>query len=131
MNEWKINTEYMDSFYCTKEFNGYTYWVEGWAHINAKSIHLWIGASSGKKRRDLSIFEEKDNKSMGGIRALLWIKQMVLEFPEFYRRYAHGKQMYLCIGWADTRRRDIYERLKSEGFMFMVVDGRKCLMKKI
>lgn len=131
MESWIKDSKYEDTYYCSKEFNGCTYLIQIWIWKYSKSIKYWVGLSSGKKKKELDIFEDKSNKSTGGIKALLWVKNTILEFPEYYKKYTEGKQEYICISWADNRRRNIYERLKSEGFRFMIVDGKKCLIKKI
>ena len=80
---------------------------------------------------EIDIFEDKENKSLGGIRALFWIKEAMYDFPEFYSNYVDGRNQYICIGWADSRRRDIYARLQKEGFTFTMEWGKKVLMKKL
>jgi hypothetical protein len=49
----------------------------------------------------------------------------------FFAPRLYGRNQYLCVGWADNRRRNIYERLVKEGFQFMVEGGRKILIKKL
>lgn len=130
MSGWIKHKDYTNVYYCSEEFNGYTYVIQIIPEVLSKSIRYWPSLSSGTKRKELDIFEEKPNKSKGGIKALLWAKDAILDFPNWYK-YSYGKQQYICIAWADNRRRNIYERLKSEGFKFMKIDGNKILIKKI
>jgi hypothetical protein len=55
------------------------------------------------------------------------------DFPKFYadRRNIKELNTYICIGWADSRRRNIYQRLEKEGFRFSMEDGKKILIKKL
>jgi hypothetical protein len=116
-------------FTCSENFNGDTYKIMVYIEESHKSVKFYIGASSGNKRDKLEIFEEKQTKSRGGIKALLWIKSKMFEFPEYFD--SRVKNQYICISWSDNRRRNIYKRLEKEGFQFMVEDGKKILMKKL
>lgn len=118
-----------DFYYSEKEFNGSVYRVEIYIWEYPKSIKFWVGASSGKKRKDREVFMAKDNKSTGGMKALLWIKEKLLEFPQYFG--SPIKNQYICIHWADNRRRDIYQRLQKEGFQFVNEEGKKILRKKL
>ena len=130
---WIKDPKYINTYYTTEKFNGYQYNVLVIVEETDKSIKYWIHASSGKKRKEFEIFEDKENKSLGGIRALFFIKEAMFDFPRYFkeRRYVGNKTCYLCVGWADNRRRKIYQRLDKEGFQFMIEDGRKILMKKL
>ena len=86
--------------------------------------------SSGKKRRDLRVFEPKETKSTGGVKALFWAKKVILEFPEYYGNPYNQKQ-FICVHWADSRRRNIYSRLIAEGFEFGTRENKKILIKKV
>lgn len=132
--EWHRSKVTRDIYYCERTFNGCTYrvtiYVENWI----KSVKFHCGASSGRKRKDLEVFLEKDNKSTGGIRALLWIRDKIFEFPNVYAQWdkaSKNKNRYILIGWSDNRRRNIYERLKKDGFYFAYDDGKKHLIKKL
>jgi hypothetical protein len=46
------------------------------------------------------------------------------------KKYNSNKKQYICVAWADSRRRDIYQRLVKEGFIFTMDDGEKILMKR-
>ena len=95
-----------------------------------KSEKFWISASSGKKRNQRKFFEERDYKSKGGIEALLWIRDVILDFPNFIGNPFNKKQ-YIVIHWSDSRRRDIYKRLEKYGFRFTLDEGKKVLMKRV
>ena len=129
--EWIKDKDYTNTYYTTKKFNGYQYNVFIVVEDNTKSVKYWVSVSSGKKRAEFEIFEDKENKSLGGIRALFWIKEAMYNFPEFYSKRVDGRNQYICIGWADSRRRDIYARLQKEGFTFTMEWGKKVLMKKL
>jgi len=131
--EWIKDPKYTNTYYTTKKFNDYQYNVIIITEQTNKSIKYWIHVSSGKKRKEFEIFEDKENKSLGGIRALFWIKEAMYDFPKFYadRRNIKELNTYICIGWADSRRRNIYQRLEKEGFKFSMEDGKKILIKKL
>lgn len=130
--DWNlIERDYHFALYTTsKEFNGDVYVVSVEVERSLKSDKFWVHVSSGKKRKHLEVFEEKEYKSHGGMKALFWIKEAMYDFPKFYQNY-YNKTQYLCIGWADNRRRNIYERLTREGFRFTYNEGIKILMKKL
>jgi hypothetical protein len=131
--EWIKDPLYTNTYYITEKFNGYQYNVLVITEETDKSVKYWVHTSSGKKRKEFEIFEDKENKSLGGVRALFWIKEAMYDFPIYFnkRRSVVNKREYICIGWADTRRRNIYQRLEKEGFQFMVERGQKILMKKL
>lgn len=115
----------------SKYFDIYQYKITVWIEESDKSLKYWVGVSSGNKRKDLEVFEEKDKKSYGGLKALIWIKNSIFSFPDFYKRYVRGRKEYICIQWSDSRRRDIYERLIKYGFRFQTINGEKTLIKKL
>ena len=129
--EWTKDPKYTNVWYTTKKFGKYQYNVLVIPEQTDKSIKYWIHVSSGKKRKEFEIFEDKENKSLGGIRALFWIKEAMYDFPKYFSNRVRGRTEYLMIGWADSRRRNIYQRLEKEGFQFMVDNGNKILMKKL
>lgn len=129
--EWIKDKRYTNLYYTSEIFNGYKYNAVMTLEETDKCLKYWFSVSSGKKRREFEIFEEKDNKSLGGIRALFWIKQAMYDFPEFYKNRVYGRKEYICVGWADKRRRDIYERLIKEGFTYEMEYNRKILRKKL
>lgn len=130
---WEKDKRYANTFFCTEIFNDYKYVVSISTEERSKSIRFWVFASSGKKRSELEIYEDKPNKSFGGIRALLWMKKAVLSFPDYYHRHyrTEGMKLIICIAWADSKRKRVYERLKKEGFFFSHIDGNETLIKKI
>lgn len=130
--EWAKDVKFKNVYITSKKFNNYQYNVLITLEdtTKSKSIKYWVSASSGKKRREFEVFEEKEVKSLGGIKALFWIKEAILDFPFFYGN-PYNKTEYICIAWADNRRRNIYERLKKEGFVFAMESGVKILRKKL
>lgn len=130
---WVKNDKFTNVFASTKTFGKYKYIVEILVDYKPKTIRFWVSVSSGKKRKELNIFEDKENKSFGGIKALFWIKRAILKFPEFYTKdyITEDVKCFICIHWADSRRRDIYKRLKKEGFYFMPIEGQKTLIKEV
>lgn len=117
-------------YYARETFNSCNYYIYFSVVSTFKSEKIWISVSSGKKRKDAFIFEPKDNKSLGGIKAFFWLKAAMLGFPEYFGN-SLNKSQYLVVAWADSRRRDIYERLTREGFTFTIEDNTKVLMKKL
>lgn len=115
----------------SKYFGKYKYVVSVFVEETDKSLKYWVGASSGRKRKQLDIFEQKSDKSFGGIKALLWIKSCIFEFPKTHNKYVHGRKEYICIQWSDSRRRDIYSRLIKYGFEFQMIGGEKTLIKRL
>lgn len=134
MEKWELNRHDWDAdlYYKRRCFNGVTYNLEMYVEENRKSFAICVGLSSGKKRDDLLVFHAKDNKNPSGISPLLWVKNEMLSFAEeFKKTKSEGKKCILYVGWADNRRRRIYERLKNYGFYFGTKDGSKCLIKLI
>lgn len=131
--DWMKDKNYTNVWITTKNFNGYQYNVIVIPDITDKTIKYWIHASSGKKRKEFEIFEDKKNKSLGGIRALFFIRDAMYDFPKFYaeKRGISRLKAYICIGWSDSRRRNIYQRLEKEDFQFANHEGKKILMKKL
>lgn len=129
--EWIRDRSYdYKVFKCSETFEGYVYTIMIYVEeVEFKSVKFHIGVSSGKKRKHREIFEHKEYKSKGGLKALMWLKDKTLEFPEYYD--SKIKNQYICIGWADSRRRDIYKRLEKYGFQFTFNEGEKILMKKL
>lgn len=117
-------------YYKEQYFNGFKYLIEVGVYTTFKTEMYWFALSSGKKRKDLLVFEEKEKKSKGGIQALLWAKKEMLAFPEYFGN-PFNKRRYICIRWADSRRRDIYQRLEREGFRFEMMWREKILIKKV
>lgn len=84
-----------------------------------------IFLSSGKKRRELRVFEEKESISFNGIKVLLKILNIInVEFPKFYGECS------LIAFWADSKRRRVYERLENYGWKLCRIDGTLGYRKK-
>ena len=130
--EWTQYHRDRGLYYFKKEdFNGYTYHLEAYIDSSYKTEIYWFALSSGKKRKELDIYEEKEKKSKGGIQALVWAKKEILSFPDFARNPLKKKR-YIAIRWADSRRRDIYTRsLIKEGFIIQIINKEKVLIKKL
>ena len=130
---WIKDEEYENLFYKTKEFNGFKYYLGITVDNTYKSTKFFVQLSSGKKRKELEIFEEKENKSGGGFQALLWAKEEMLNFCYFFKeKYYMKEKAYLCVSWADNRRKKIYARtLLREGFYYGVIEGSEHLIKRI
>jgi hypothetical protein len=131
--DWIKDPQYTNTYYTTKKFNGYQYNVLIITEETDKSFKYWVHVSSGKKRKEFEIFEDKENKSLGGIRSLFWIKEAMFDFYNYItkRRNLYNKAVYICVGWADNRRRNIYQRLEKEGFQFSMENGKKILIKRL
>lgn len=130
--EWNLKERGLgyEIYTTSKEFNGDVYVASVEVYRTLKSDKFWFHVSSGKKRKHLEIFEQKEYKSHGGMKALFWIKEAMYDFPKYYKN-TWNKSQYIVVGWADNRRRNIYERLTREGFKFSYYEGRKVLMKKL
>ncbi len=130
--EWERDTRYEGYYYFKKEtFNDFVYYLEAYVEYTFKKETYWFALSSGKKRKELDIYIEKERKSKGGLQALIWAKKEILDFPEFIGN-PFRKSRYIAIRWADNRRRDIYARtLLKEGFQFQIIEREKVLIKKI
>ena len=130
--EWELKERdyYYELYTTSKEFNGDVYVASVQVYRTLKSDKFWFHVSSGKKRKHFEVFEDKEYKSHGGMKALFWIRDAMYDFPKFYKNH-YNKKQYLVVGWADTRRRNIYSRLQKEGFQFMIDEGRKVLIKKL
>ncbi|MFT6125746.1 MAG: hypothetical protein ACJAVA_000187 [Flavobacteriaceae bacterium] len=131
--DWYKDIDCNNTFLCHRYFGKYKYLVEIWVEETTNSLRFWAAVSSGKKRKELMVFEDKSTKSLGGIKALLWVKNAILNFPEYYDEnyYCEGFKVYICIRWSDNKRRDIYSRLEKEGFYFMPIDNNKTLIKEV
>ena len=117
-------------YYKTEVFNDYKYHLEAYIDSTFKTEIFWFALSSGKKRKELDIYVDKENKSKGGIKALMWAKKEILDFPNFAGNPLK-KRRYIGILWSDNRRRNIYSRLLKEGFQFQIINKQKVLIKKL
>jgi len=95
---------------------------------------IFLAIANKKKHIRQFLLEEKDvlmGKETGkcGLEGLLWAKNQIVEFEK--SNYCKNSD-YISAGWADNRRRDVYEHgLKKLGFVMGYRDGRKCLYKKV
>ena len=114
---------FLDGYETKFEWNGITYYVM-FSVFNNDTYGVML--SSGKKRRELKIFEEKKGKSFNGIEVLIKILNIVnIEFPKFY-----NSDLTSVVFWADTKRRRVYKRLENYGWRLSRVDGNLCYLKK-
>lgn len=104
--KFKERGENYEEFEISKVFNGDTYTAIITVFFTFKAEKFWVSSSSGNKRKHKDIFEDKDYKSKGGIKALIWIRDVMLNFSEFYGNKFKKKQ-YIIVSWSDSRRRDI------------------------
>ena len=103
--------------------NGITYYII-FLYINSDTYSVLL--SSGKKRKELKIFEEKKNISFNGYEVLIKVFNIVnTEFPKFY-----NSNLTLVVFWADTKRRRVYKRLENYGWRLSRVEGNLCYLKK-
>lgn len=115
-------------YYTTAVFNNCVYKLEVEIEVRSKSEICWVALSSGKKRKFLDTFEAKPQKSTGGVKALVWAKNILEKISELLART--DKKVYICIGWSDNRRRDIYSRYLTD-FHLGMINNRKVLIKCI
>ena len=114
---------FLDGYETKFEWNGITYYIM-FSIFNNDTYSVML--SSGKKRRELKIFEGKKSKSFNGIEVLIKIINIVnIEFPKFY-----NSDLTLVVFWADTKRRRVYKRLENYGWRLSRVDGNLCYLKK-
>lgn len=102
--------------------NGVRYYIlfNRWS---GKTFSIYL--SSGKKRRELKVFEEKESISFNGIKVLLKILNIInVEFPKFYGECS------LIAFWADSKRRRVYKRLENYGWKLCRIDGTLGYRKK-
>lgn len=121
-------------FFTQKDFNGITYRLGVYPYTFSKSVYLYISLSSGKKRKVLETYMPRDYKTGNGIKPLLWAKEVLLTLNhDIFIKYNSDKKKkrYICIQWADNRRRNIYSRLIKNGFQFRMIHGEKVLLKKL
>ena len=99
---------FLDGYETKFDWNGITYYVM-FSVFNNDTYNVVL--SSGKKRRELKIFEEKKSKSFNGIEVLIKILNIVnIEFPKFY-----NSDLTLVVFWANNKRRRVYKRLENYG----------------
>jgi hypothetical protein len=114
------------------EMSFYSYWFN-----NFKTVRFYISIGSGKKRKETQMGAiEKTNKSDGGLKTLVWCKEMIKKFIEEYESlsvwHKDLESMYLIVQWENNRLREIYKnKLKDLGFYTTVDMGQKCLKLKV
>ena len=114
---------FLDGYETKFEWNGITYYVM-FSVFNNDTYSVML--SSGKKRKELKIFEEKKNISFNGYEVLIKVFNIVnTEFPKFY-----NSNLTLVVFWADTKRRRVYKRLENYGWRLSRVEGNLCYLKK-
>ena len=114
---------FLDGYETKFDWNGITYYVM-FSVFNNDTYSVML--SSGKKRKELKIFEEKKNISFNGYEVLTKVFNIVnIEFPKFY-----NSNLTLVVFWADTKRRRVYKRLENYGWRLSRVDGNLCYLKK-
>lgn len=84
--------------------------------------HCWnVKLSSGFKRRELSIYENKPTKSRNTFEVVRWALNTLNNFPYKGR---------IVIYWTDCRRRRVYGRyLIPLGYKLIRFDGNLCYSK--
>lgn len=94
-------------------------------------IEFHIGLNVYKKRKDKA-FNFMKNTGKDGLATLLFARKAIIEFESFIQeKTCRYKDIFIVVDWDDKRRRNVYERgLKSLGFEFDMLDGKKCLIKK-
>lgn len=130
---WTSDDKYRDIYFKIMKHSNTYYKVEMEVEYDDKMVRVWVSAASGRKRKHLNDFDINDYRRDGGIKALVWIKNEIMSIPESIKElYTFDKErMYICIGWVDNHRRNVYSRLEREGFVFMVDRGLKILRKRI
>ena len=114
---------FLDGYETKFEWNGVTYYIM-FSSFNNDTYSVML--SSGKKRKELKIFEQKKNISFNGYEVLTKVFNIVnIEFPKFY-----NSDVTLAVFWADTKRRRVYKRLENYGWRLSRVDGNLCYLKK-
>ena len=113
-------------FFRNQASRGYEYNVAFAIANKRKHIKNWLKGEGGDVLSDRST-------GKCGLDGLVWAKQQIIEFEKFIPSSFHrSEEVIICIGWADNRRRDVYEHyLKRIGYKMGYRDGSKCLFKKI
>ena len=132
---WGRDLQYKNAFSIYKKFNNTFYKLTIQLELHRKTMKYWVFLSSGKKRKEFNYYEDKPYKSDGGVQALLWAKEKIFSFHNYFISHYHVekevKNFYICLKWTDSTRRNVYSRLIKYGFYFMYDEGEKILMKKI
>ncbi|AFF28212.1 gp214 [Sphingomonas phage PAU] len=96
-------------------------------------MNCYVSLSSGRKRKQLSIYEDKPEKNSCGIEILIWTKEAMLDFPIWFNDRHINKLNSMLVTGSDTRRFKIYKRyLIPHGFYTQKQhDGGIYLFKKL
>ena len=127
--DWQIDKRWQEKTYYTEQvFNNCTYHLEIFIIERYKSNVYWVRLSSGKKRKEIDVFDIKDKKSVGGVKALFWAREALYNFIHTHK--FKSKKNLICIAWADNRRRNIYEKYLPD-FKYESIEGIKVLVKRV
>lgn len=133
----KIDGERYDAYFKTHKLkNNQTIFIcfSQFEFSKCTEYSVFLVIANKKKHIKQCILQEKDvffDKETGkcGLEGLLWAKQQIIEFEE--SDICRNGDV-ITIGWADNRRRNVYEYgLKKLGFIMGYREGCKCLIKKI
>lgn len=117
---WIKDPRYKNVYYKKKQFGSVTYYAE----VIKEDDKAFFAISSGKKRRFLNVFEEKEEKNFEGLAPLLWAKSQIYTIKDIF-----SSNFTVIIGWSDTRRQKIYTRFLPD-FKITFFEKQKVLMKK-
>ena len=117
----KVQERNYETYQIVKEFGRDKYFLE--FMIDSDKVFVYL--SSGNKRKHKEVFEDKDYKSSGGLKALFWARDSMFDFIKF------RPTKYTVVGWTNSRRKRVYKRaLCDYGFYEGVVEKVPCLLKK-
>lgn len=132
--EWKReNIDGWCVYNTYKNFNGVEYKLSITVYDFQKSIKYFVSLSSGKKRKDLDVYEDKPFVSGNGLSPLLWAKDTMFTFPSYWKRNrcSEKRKEYILVKAEDSRRRRIYERLRKYGFIKELHFGEIMFAKRV
>ena len=91
-----------------------------------------------KRKKINQSFNNVQNTGNSGLSPLLFAKQALIDFEEFISKEIYDEKQLVCIGWADKRRRKVYEyALKPLGYNYEMLQlygdttNKKYLIKKL
>lgn len=133
LNVWNEEVDEDYVYFKLNKFNNTFYKFRVEIEFTDKTIKAYISASSGRKRKDLEIFEPRSEKPKGGIKALMWLKKELYELPKFLKDQfkVENFRVYICVGWINSQRRRVYSRLEKEGYLMTKDKFGFILMKEI
>lgn len=97
--------EYQDCWVISKKFNTTTYYV----YLSVEFEKLYVAMANSKKKKYKSFFEEHPQPTDGGIPALLWVKDAMLQFPEWYKSRYKKELKFIYLKGSDSRRQRVYK----------------------